>query len=203
MVPELQLTCQTLLDGHRPDDRQGVRAQVPSSSRFTRSDATGLRRFTPEDQLIAAAASVGSVDSRPAGARAPPPGAAAHTRGDDAGPAGPLLPAHGDFHANQLLEVDHRLAVIDFDEMCAARRCARLLELRCSSCQRRSRRHGRGGLARSVGLVQGYGSRPRGASWYVATSILRRSPFPFRFMQPQWPMSIERMVAAAEEALHV
>ena len=92
--------------------------------------------------------------------------------------------------------------MIDFDEMCAAPAAldfssyvAHLVNGDLDDLDAAARALG--------GLVEGYGSRPRGASWYVATSILRRSPFPFRFMQPQWPSSIERMVAAAEEALHV
>jgi len=201
MLPGLQLTCQTLLDGHRPDDRQGVRAAGAELFTLHASDATGLRRFTPEDQLIAAAASVGSVTAVLPELE-PRLQALLRTLEETMPEAGPLLPAHGDFHANQLLEVDHRLAVIDFDEMCAAPAAldfssyvAHLVNGDLDDMDAAARALG--------GLVQGYGSRPRGASWYVATSILRRSPFPFRFMQPQWPMSIERMVAAAEEALHV
>ena len=113
-----------------------------------------------------------------------------------------LLPAHGDYHSNQLLEIDGGLAVIDFDEMCAARRGARPGELRRAPCQRRGGRHdGRLGGARRPRA--GYGGRPHALAWYLSTSILRRSPFPFRFMEPNWPLRIERMVTDAEEALHL
>jgi ATP-binding cassette subfamily B protein len=201
VLPELQLTCQTLLDGRRPDGRQAARAAGAELFTLHASDANRLRRFTPEDQLIAAAASAGSVTAVLPELE-PRLQALLRTLEETMPEAGPLLPAHGDFHANQLLEVDRRLAVIDFDEMCAAPAA-----LDFSSYVAHFVNGDPDDMDAAVralgGLVHGYGSRPRGVSWYVATSILRRSPFPFRFMQPQWPRCIERMVAAAEEALHV
>ena len=179
---------------------RGCAPQVPRLH-ASRLRCDRIASLHTEDQLIAAAASVGSVTAVLPELE-PRLQALLRTLEETMPEAGPLLPAHGDFHANQLLEVDHRLAVIDFDEMCAAPAAldfssyvAHLVNGDLDDMDAAARALG--------GLVQGYGSRPRGVSWYVATSILRRSPFPFRFMQPQWPRSIERMVAAAEEALHV
>jgi hypothetical protein len=47
-------------------------------------------------------------------------------------------------------------------------------------------------------VVQGYAGRPEELSWYLATTILRRSPRPFRHQDEQWPLRMEEMVAAAE-----
>ena len=49
-------------------------------------------------------------------------------------------------------------------------------------------------------VVEGYGTRPPGLGWYVATSILRRSPFPFRRFEPRWEARMEGMIEAAEFA---
>ena len=201
VMPELQLTCQTMLAGKRPDDRRATRAAGAELFTLHASDANGLRPFTPEDQLTAAAASAGSV-SAVAPELEPRLQALLSTLEATAPDAGHLLASHGDFHANQLLELDHGLAVIDFDEMCAAHAA-----LDFSSYVAHLVNGNTGDLESAAlalgGLVQGYGRRPRGVSWYLATSILRRSPFPFRFMEPQWPTRIENMVAAAEEALHL
>jgi ABC-type multidrug transport system fused ATPase/permease subunit len=201
VMPELQLTCQALLSGQRPDGRKATRPAGAELFTLHTSDTNGLRPFTPDDQLMAAAASAGSVI-----AVAPELEqrlqALLRTLEATAPDAGPLRPSHGDFHANQLLELDRGLAVIDFDEMCAAPAA-----LDFSSYIAHLVTGGTDDLdaaARALqGLVEGYGSRPRGVSWYLATSILRRSPFPFRFMEPEWPRRIESMVAAAEEALHL
>jgi hypothetical protein len=50
-------------------------------------------------------------------------------------------------------------------------------------------------------LLEGYGDRPRGLSWYLATCILRRSTWPFRSLDEHWPERVEGVVEAAETAL--
>ncbi len=201
VMPELQLTCQSLLSGQRPDDQRATRAAGGELFALHASDPRGLRPFTPEDQLNAAAASAASVVAvvPELEARLQP---LLRTLESTVPDAGPLLPAHGDFHANQLLEVERGIAFIDFDEMCAAPAA-----LDFSSYSAHLVNGGsedlRAAAQALAGLAEGYGARPRGVSWYVATSILRRSPFPFRFMEPHWPTRIENMVFAAEEALHL
>jgi hypothetical protein len=49
-------------------------------------------------------------------------------------------------------------------------------------------------------VLEGYGERPEGLPWYLATMILRRSPRPFRYQDERWPERLEEMVAAAERA---
>jgi aminoglycoside phosphotransferase (APT) family kinase protein len=198
----MQLTCQAMLDG-RPPNATGGRGQAAGAELVLlhRQQVSGLRPFTHADQLRAAAGSIGSVT-------AVVPELEERLSGllrklelmipDQSS----LVTAHGDYHANQLLEVDGALAVIDFDEMCAA---APALDL--SSYAAHHVNGGEGDMtaasAALAGLVTGYGIRPHALAWYLSTSILRRSPFPFRYMEPNWPLRIERMVADAEEALHL
>jgi hypothetical protein len=52
-------------------------------------------------------------------------------------------------------------------------------------------------------LLEGYGRRPPGLAWYLATSIIRRSPEPFRYLDEHWPERIEGMVTASEAALRL
>jgi ABC-type transport system involved in cytochrome bd biosynthesis fused ATPase/permease subunit len=202
VLPDLHLTCQAMLPG-RPPTAAGDPAPAAGEvlARLHRSRLPGLRPFTHADQLRAAAGSAGSV-------AAVVPELEQRltallrmlelTIPDQSS----LLPAHGDYHSNQLLEIDGTLAVIDFDEMCVA---AAALDL--ASYAAHSVNGGEGDMtaasAALAGLVAGYGVRPHALAWYLSTSILRRAPFPFRFMEPNWPLRIERMVTDAEEALHL
>ena len=202
VLPELNLTCQAMLPGLPPSAADGPAQSAGAVlAMLHRAHVPGLRAFTHADQLRAAAGSAGSViavvpelEQRLAGLLR----MLELTIPDQSS----LVPAHGDYHANQLLEIDGELAVIDFDEMCAA---AAALDL--SSYAAHHVNGGEGDMtaasAALAGLAEGYGIRPHALAWYLSTSILRRSPFPFRFMEPNWPMRIERMVADAEEALHL
>jgi hypothetical protein len=201
VMPELQLTCQSLLAGQRPDDRKATRAAGAELFTLHTSEASDLKTFTPDDQLMAASASAGSVIAVVPELE-PRLQALLRTLEATMPDAGPLVPCHGDFHANQLLELEQGLALIDFDEMCAAPAALDFASYVSHLVDGRTRQLDHAAQALG-GLVQGYGRRPRGVSWYLATSILRRSPFPFRFMEQGWPTRIENMVAASEEALHL
>jgi hypothetical protein len=202
VLPALQVTCQTLLAGKPPQEHhRAARAAGSALATLHRSPPSGLRSFPPERQLAAAAAS-----ARSASVVVP------QLQGrfeklmrelELAMPdAGELHAAHGDFHANQVLELADGLAAIDFDEICAAPAA-----LDFSSYVAHLVDGGPAELAAAFGalddLVAGYGSRPAGLSWYVATSIVRRAPFPFRFMDDEWPVRIKQMVTDAEEALRL
>jgi hypothetical protein len=111
-----------------------------------------------------------------------------------------LVLSHGDFHARQLLVTPDGLAVVDLDAMRLAPAAldpatyaARLVfggpdDLEDASEVLEE-------------LLEGYGGRPLGLSWYLATSILRHSRSPFRYLEEDWPERVERMVTAAETAL--
>jgi ATP-binding cassette, subfamily B, bacterial len=202
VLPNMHLTCQSMLPG-RPPSSAGDPAQAAGAALATlhRARIPDLRAFTHADQLRAAVGSVGSVTAV-APELEPRLKGLLRTLELTIPVESPLVPAHGDYHANQLLEIDGALALIDFDEMCTA---AASLDL--SSYAAHLVNGGEGDIAAASGalegLVSGYGLRPHALAWYLSTSILRRSPFPFRYMEPNWPQRIERMVADAEEALHL
>lgn len=199
VLRQLQLTCQTLLAGRPPrGPHAAARAAGAALVALHEGACRELRPFPPERQLAAAASS-----ARSAAAVAPELGdrldRMLHAL-ELSIPDAKLVPAHGDFHANQVLELDGAMAVIDFDEICAAPAALDFSSYAAHLVNGGSREleAARGALD---DLVAGYGSRPSGLSWYVATSILRRAPFPFRFLEKDWPARIEQMVADAEEAL--
>jgi Ser/Thr protein kinase RdoA (MazF antagonist) len=111
-----------------------------------------------------------------------------------------LVPTHGDFNARQLLVRPDGLAVIDLDAMCLAPAA-----LDPATYAGHLVFGGPDDLAQASEvlerLLEGYGGRPFALEWYLATCILRRSPWPFRYHQEHWAERLEGMVAAAEAAV--
>jgi ATP-binding cassette, subfamily B, bacterial len=113
-----------------------------------------------------------------------------------------LVLSHGDFTARQLLATPDGLAVVDWDAMHLAPAALDVAtyaaHLVCG---------GPDDLAEASEVLEellaGYGGRPPGLSWYLATRIVRRTPEPFRYLDEHWPERIERMVASSEEALRL
>jgi hypothetical protein len=94
------------------------------------------------------------------------------------------------------------LAVVDFDSMCHAPTALDVADY--AGHEVRGTEDDVDEIKRLLAeLVDGYGGRPPGLSWYVATSIVRRSPEPFRYVEEQWPERIEGMIAASEAALRL
>ena len=115
-------------------------------------------------------------------------------------PAGPLVPAHGDFHVDQLLVAGDDLRVIDLDELCLAPPEHDLASYAADTV--RGREDDAVALAAVLPpLLAGYGGRPGTLRWHLAAAILVRAPHPFLRFLPDWPCRIEGMVAAAELAL--
>jgi ABC transporter len=48
-------------------------------------------------------------------------------------------------------------------------------------------------------LTYGYGGRPEGLAWYLATAIIRRATTPFREQTRDWPARTQALIAAAED----
>jgi ATP-binding cassette subfamily B protein len=111
-----------------------------------------------------------------------------------------FVPSHGDFNARQLLVRPDGLAVVDFDAMCLA---PAALDPATYAGHLVLGRPDDLAEAEEVleELLEGYGDRPLGLPWYLATCILRRSPWPFRYLDEHWPERVEGMVTASEAAL--
>jgi Ser/Thr protein kinase RdoA (MazF antagonist) len=119
----------------------------------------------------------------------------------DSLPAGvALVPAHGDFHADQLLLREGEIAVIDFDQMCLAAPALDLATYAADVVR------GRGADLDRVHavlepLLEGFGRRPEALDWHLAAAILGRAAHPFQRQVPGWPERSEATVAAAEASL--
>jgi len=110
--------------------------------------------------------------------------------------------SHGDLNARQLLVTAGGVAVVDFDSMCLAPPALDVADY--AGHEVRGTEDDVGEISRLLAeLVEGYGERPLGLPWYVATSIVRRSPEPFRYVEQHWPERIEGMIAASEAALRL
>jgi aminoglycoside phosphotransferase (APT) family kinase protein len=109
----------------------------------------------------------------------------------------PMVPCHGDFNVSQFLAHRGTLAVLDFDEACLA---APALDLAAYAANLVSGRPGDLDRARQAldVLVDGYGTRPRGLEWYLAATLVRRAPSPFRLHKRRWPERVTAIVDAAE-----
>ena len=110
----------------------------------------------------------------------------------------PLVPAHGDFHVDQLLVGDGGIAVVDFDEMCAApRRRSTSPPMPPTSCAAApatcERVH-----AVLEPLLEGYGARPAALDWHLAAAVLARAAHPFQRQVPGWRERAEATVAVSE-----
>jgi ATP-binding cassette subfamily B protein/subfamily B ATP-binding cassette protein MsbA len=201
-LDELRLTCEGLLSGNEADPLRDAAAAGSVLAALHASEIDGLRGFSATDQLRAAAIAADSVtavvpelDERLQALLR----TLELTRPDVEG----LVPAHGNFHARQLIRDGGMLGVTDFDAMCSAPAAIDLAAYAARLVTGDEKDDLSATATALEGLVEGYGGRPRGLSWYLATSIVLRSPDPFHFLEPHWPVRIERMIGAAEDALHL
>jgi hypothetical protein len=199
---------QAALSGSRPSQPAEVALEAGqllhdlhgSRARSQRTEReTGLAAAEPSDQLAAAARSTRLVTALLPTLRSRVRALLRELEAempsiDD------LVPTHGDFNARQLLVRPHGLAAIDFDAMCLAP--AALDPATYASFVVIG---GPDELDEAMEvlekLLEGYGDRPDGLAWYLSTCLLRRSPFPFRYLDENWPERIEAMIAASEAAL--
>jgi hypothetical protein len=198
VVAHLRLTVQSALAGASPGSDVDV---APAAGELLRrlhgSEARELRRFEPRDQLRAAAA---SCEISPFGESRQRCVQHLLRELEERMPdAGVLVPSHGDFNPNQILELDGELGLVDFDRMCAA---PPALDLANYAAKMMGASPDLAtGLEALETLLAGYGRRPEEMSWYLATAILRRSPHPFRYFDEHWPERVEGFGRAAEAAL--
>jgi alpha-maltose-1-phosphate synthase len=198
-LPELLVTVQSHVAGEPIESPATAAAEAGEIlARLHSGSSATLPEFRPAEQLDAAAAS-GELAGRLAPALRPRLQALIG-RLEAAMPSErDRVPAHGDFHARRLLGGADGIVITDFEAMCRAPAALDVASYAADLV---------GGdppdldaaLAVLELVVQGYARRPEELSWYLATSILRRSPRPFRRQEEHWPQRIEEMVAAAERA---
>ena len=214
-VPELRLTAQEALPGRRAPDALDVAVEAGRMARALQEGGVAPGLEYPPERLLAAAARKAEVLETVLPELRDRVAALVRRLGD-ALPAGlPLLPAHGDFHVDQLLiegddDVaagpgprfvgDREIAVVDFDQMCAAPAALDLATYAADVVRGRpadlDRVH-----AVLEPLLEGYGGRPAALDWHLAAAVLARAAHPFQRQVPGWRQRSEATVAVSEALL--
>jgi phosphotransferase family enzyme len=198
-LPDLRLTVQSALDG-TPVQRDRADEVAPIAGAMLRvlhgAAVPGLE-IAPPERMLASAARAARLTAAVA------PGLARRTldllaRLEEHAPEiDELVPSHGDFNISQLLDVEGAMALLDFDEACLAPRALDVASYAANLVSGRP-----GDLARAdaalAALLDGYGARPEGLHWYLAASLLRRAPSPFRLHKKRWIYRTEAIIGAAE-----
>jgi ABC-type lipoprotein export system ATPase subunit len=197
-LPELRLTVQERVAGVPPDAAGAAHDAGALVAALQRAELPGLPS-APPGRLLAAARRKAAVVAAVLPPLRPRLDALVRRLADGL-PAGlPLVPAHGDFHADQLLHAPAGLTVVDFDELC---RAAPARDLATYAADVVRGRDGDAAALQAVleGVVAGYGERPAALDWHVAAAVLGRAAHPFQRQVPAWPERTERMLATAEAA---
>ena len=198
-LPELRLTVQRRIAGEPAHARAAAHAAGALAAELQRAALPGLPAAPPERLLGAARRKAGVVAAVKPDLR--PRLDTLLRRLADELPAGlPLVPAHGDFHPDQLLLGPCGITLVDFDELC---RAAPALDLATYAADvARGRDDDRERLAAVLdGLLAGFGARPAALGWHLAAALLGRAAHPFQRQLPDWPERTERTLAAAEASL--
>jgi ABC-type multidrug transport system fused ATPase/permease subunit len=202
VLDELQLTCEAMLSGERADPLRDAEAAGSLLAALHASQVDGLRVFSATDQLknaaLAADSATGVVPELEERFQA-----LLRTLELTIPNLEGTVAAHGNFHDGQLVRLNGALAATDFENMRAAPSALDLATYAARLVNGDEDDELAAAATALEGLVEGYGGRPRGLSWYLATAILVRSPLPFHFLKPHWPVRIEQMIGAAEDALHL
>jgi alpha-maltose-1-phosphate synthase len=196
-LPELFVTVQSHVAGERIESPAAAAVEAGATlARLHAGTPATLHELQPIEQLDTAAAS-----AELAGRLAPalrPRLLALLGRLEAALPSDlDFVPAHGDFDARRLLRSADGLVITDFEAMCASPAALDVASY-AADLVRGDPADLDAALAVLDLVVEGYARRPDELSWYLATTILRRAPRPFRHQEEQWPERIEEIVAAAE-----
>jgi ATP-binding cassette subfamily B protein len=199
-LPDLRLTMQRFQDGELPADARQVASEAGEAlARLQRARLEDLRPAPPERQLASARHKAELIAAVAPELRAKVEPLA--RRLERTLPTAPRLhPAHGDFHADQILLGDDRLAVIDFDSMCLAPPAFDLATYAADVVRGRpSDKESLEGVLEP--LLAGYGARPDALEWHLAAAVLTRAAHPFHRQVEGWRERMEAMVSIAEGTL--
>jgi Ser/Thr protein kinase RdoA (MazF antagonist) len=197
-VPELRLTAQRAVEGRRPESAAEV-AEVAGRllAELQRSGPAALALSPPERQLAAAERKAELVATLLPQLR-PRVDAVLDRLRRELPAAGAAVPAHGDYHVDQLLVADE-IAVVDLDQACLA---APALDLATYAADVVRGRDGDLDAVAAVldALLSGYGKPPADLGWHLRAAILGRVAHPFHRQLPAWPDRVEAMLYAAERS---
>jgi ATP-binding cassette subfamily B protein/subfamily B ATP-binding cassette protein MsbA len=200
-LPELRLTAQRTIAGTPADDAHSVAGRagaIVARLQHARTSAR-LDLSAPDRQLQNAARKAAVIDAVLPELR-PRLGALIHALTERMPGTGRPVPAHGDFHVDQLLVGPDGIGVVDFDGLALA---APAMDLATYAADVVRGREGdlEAVLAVLEPLLAGYGSRPADLDWHLAIAVLGRAAHPFQRQVPDWEERVEAMVAVAEAIL--
>jgi hypothetical protein len=200
IVPDLRIAAQSLVPGHPPAEGAAVAPQAGALlAALHANQVSGLPLEPATDQLDDVSGDaelvsvlVPSLEDRVDGLL---------RRLEAELPQDALVPSHGGFRRSQLLESNGELGVIDFDGFCRSPAARDLASFTAALVEEPDDLES---AATTLDvLVDAYGRRPPGVTWYLATYLLRRTRRPFTRLQEDWPDAIEERVRAAELALEL
>jgi hypothetical protein len=196
--PALRVTAQRAVAGRRPESAAEVaEAAGALAARLQRMPAGGLAPVTPE-RLLASAARKGALLSAVLPELRPRVGALVERLRRDLPDGVPLLPAHGDFHADQLL-IGDAIAVVDFDGLCLAAPALDAAAYAADVVRGRDPASDEREVAEVLdAFLAGHGSRPEALDWHLAVAVLARTAHPFQRQVADWPERAEATLAVAE-----
>jgi energy-coupling factor transporter ATP-binding protein EcfA2 len=198
-LPELRLTAQRAVRGDRPRAALDVAHEAGALVARLQRAHVELETAPPERQLAAAARKAAVIDAVLPRLRSRLH-ALVHRLGEATPGEGRFVPAHGDFHVDQLLAGPEGIAVVDFDGLALAAPAFDLATYAADVVR------GRDGDLEAVHavlepLLAGYGGRPADLDWHLAAALLARVAHPFQRQVPHWEERVEAMVTVAEEFL--
>lgn len=198
-LPGLRLTAQTAVAGDVPSPASAASAAGSLARRLQAAPLTPPRLAGTESLLTLA------LEKSTLTAKIRPELRARLARLLDglrktAPSGGALVPAHGDFDADQLVDADGELVVLDFDDVCLAPPAFDLATYLADVARGRKEDSDAIEAVRAP-LLAGYGARPAALQWYLAAIVLTRTPHAFQRGLSDWPERVEGMVRTAEEVL--
>jgi Phosphotransferase enzyme family len=192
---DLRVTSQAAVEGSSPTPAAAATVAGMLVRRLQASSLSPARLATP-DYLLALAHEKAAIASRALPELAPRLRRAVAVLRRTAPAVTELVPAHGDFDADQLLDAgEGEPVVIDFDDACLAASALDLATYLADIVQ------SDGDEAVREQLLGGYGSEPKALDWHLAAVVVARTLHALRHGRDDWPERAEGMVAAAEEVL--
>jgi Phosphotransferase enzyme family len=189
MLPRVRLTTQAAIEG-TPVSPLDAAEEAGALLRRLRRAEPGALPAVPRERPLEVAARKAELIAAVVPPLADRVATLVRRLGSEQPPRPRPLPAHGDFHAGQLLRVDGELVVVDLDGLCLADPALDLAEYAAAEP---------GDVLEA--LLEGYGARPAGLDWHLAVAGLIRASHPFHLQLPEWPDRVEAMVARVEAIL--
>jgi hypothetical protein len=199
-IPGLRLTAQSFVDGSTPTAEEAAAVAGELVRRLQTARIRPARRMSPE-LVLALAAEKATLTAHLLPELAPRVSRLIG-RLKQAIPVAPeLVPAHGDFDADQLVDVDGgEPVVLDFDDICLAAPALDLVTYMADVVRGRCEDKDALAVVRKQ-LLGGYGARPPALDWHLAAVVLARSAHAFQRADPSWEERVRGMVRTAEDVL--